>query len=105
VTDQFADLSIVLTTVPICILHGPPDAHGQNALGIRYQHHFVNKARLRFEGRKNLVVNRVADLPRFSGLCLYLDDHAGDSMDDLYDKVKHDETLRKKWAEQCGIGF
>jgi hypothetical protein len=26
-------------------------------------------------------------------------------MDDLYDKVKDDKTLRKMWAEQCGFGF
>ena len=26
-------------------------------------------------------------------------------MDDLYDKVKDNAPLRKKWAEQCGVGF
>jgi hypothetical protein len=31
--------------------------------------------------------------------------HAEESMDDLYDKVREDVVLRKKWAEQCGIGF
>jgi integrase len=39
------------------------------------------------------------------GLRSYWMGHAGDSMDDLYDKVKDDVALRKKWAEQCGIGF
>jgi hypothetical protein len=31
--------------------------------------------------------------------------HADESMGDLYDKVKEDIPLRKKWAEQCGFGF
>jgi hypothetical protein len=31
--------------------------------------------------------------------------HAGESMSDLYDKVKEDVAFRKKWAEQCGFGF
>lgn len=31
--------------------------------------------------------------------------HAGESMSDLYDKVKEDVSLRKKWAAQCGFGF
>ena len=31
--------------------------------------------------------------------------HAGTSMDDLYDMAKDDETLRKTWAEKCGVGF
>jgi hypothetical protein len=26
-------------------------------------------------------------------------------MDDMYDKVKDNAALRKKLAEQCGIGF
>ncbi len=39
------------------------------------------------------------------GLRDYWLGHAGNSMDDLYDKVKDDARLRKKWAEQCGVGF
>jgi hypothetical protein len=31
--------------------------------------------------------------------------HAGESMSDLYDKIKEDVAFRKKWAEQCGFGF
>ena len=31
--------------------------------------------------------------------------HKGDSMDDLYDKVKDNVALRKKWAGECGVGF
>jgi len=31
--------------------------------------------------------------------------HAGESMSDLYDKIKDDVSFRKKWAEQCGFGF
>jgi len=30
---------------------------------------------------------------------------AGESMSDLYDKIKEDVAFRKKWAEQCGFGF
>ena len=31
--------------------------------------------------------------------------HAGDTMTDLYDKVKEDQQFRLEWAEKCGIGF
>jgi hypothetical protein len=31
--------------------------------------------------------------------------HAGNSMDDLYDKIKEDVQFRKMWAEKCGFGF
>ena len=31
--------------------------------------------------------------------------HAGNSMDDLYDKLKEDVQFRKMWAEKCGFGF
>jgi hypothetical protein len=31
--------------------------------------------------------------------------HAGNSMSDLYDKVKENLPLRKEWAEKCGFGF
>lgn len=31
--------------------------------------------------------------------------HAGETMTDLYDKVKEDLRLRLEWAEKCGIGF
>ena len=30
---------------------------------------------------------------------------AGESMSDLYDKIKEDVAFRKKWAEKCGFGF
>jgi len=26
-------------------------------------------------------------------------------MDDLYDKVKHNVALRRRWAAECGVGF
>jgi hypothetical protein len=39
------------------------------------------------------------------GLRDYWLEHKGDSMDDLYDKVKHNVALRKKWAVECGVGF
>jgi hypothetical protein len=31
--------------------------------------------------------------------------HAGNSMSDLYDKIKEDVQFRKLWAEKCGFGF
>ncbi len=31
--------------------------------------------------------------------------HAGETMTDLYDKVKEDLQFRLDWAEKCGIGF
>ncbi len=31
--------------------------------------------------------------------------HAGETMSDLYDKVKEDVALRREWAEKCGYGF
>ena len=39
------------------------------------------------------------------GLRDYWLGHKGDSMDDLYDMVKHNVPLRKKWAQECGFGF
>jgi hypothetical protein len=30
--------------------------------------------------------------------------HAGETMTDLYDKVKEDKQFRLEWAEKCGIG-
>jgi hypothetical protein len=31
--------------------------------------------------------------------------HAGETMSELYDKVKENVAVRKEWAEKCGIGF
>ena len=31
--------------------------------------------------------------------------HAGETMTDLYDKVKEDKQFRLEWAEKCGVGF
>ncbi|HWR34938.1 MAG TPA: site-specific integrase [Clostridia bacterium] len=39
------------------------------------------------------------------GLCKYWLGHADQDMSDLYDKIKEDVEFRKKWAEQCGLGF
>jgi integrase len=39
------------------------------------------------------------------GLRDYWLGHARNSMDDLYDKVKENVLLRKKFAEECGVGF
>lgn len=39
------------------------------------------------------------------GLRNYWMGHAGNSMDDLYDKIREDVQCRKLWAEKCGFGF
>lgn len=39
------------------------------------------------------------------GLRNYWMGHAGNSMDDLYDKIKEDIQFRKTWARDCGFGF
>jgi len=31
--------------------------------------------------------------------------NAGEDMSDLYDKIKEDVAVRRKWAERCGFGF
>ncbi len=39
------------------------------------------------------------------GLRNYWMGHAGNSMDDLYDKIREDVPFRKTWAEKNGFGF
>jgi integrase len=39
------------------------------------------------------------------GLRNYWMGHAGNSMDDLYDKIKEDVEFRREWAEKSGFGF
>jgi integrase len=39
------------------------------------------------------------------GLQKYWLGHAGETMTDLYDKVKDDLPFRLEWAEKCGFGF
>jgi integrase len=39
------------------------------------------------------------------GLRNYWMGHAGNTMDDLYDKIKEDVEFRKEWAEKSGCGF
>jgi integrase len=56
-----------------------------------------------FRRFRNTYLRNETSCPK--GLRDYWMGHAGDSMDDLYDKVKYNTTLRKKWAEQCGFGF
>jgi hypothetical protein len=31
--------------------------------------------------------------------------HAGNSMDDLYDKIREDVQFRQQWAERAGLGY
>jgi integrase len=39
------------------------------------------------------------------GLRNYWMGHAGNSMDDLYDKIREDLPFRKMWAQEAGFGF
>jgi hypothetical protein len=52
---------------------------------------------------RNTYLKNETSCPK--GLRDYWLEHKGDSMDDLYDKVKHNVALRKKWAVECGVGF
>lgn len=39
------------------------------------------------------------------GLLKFWLGHAGETMSDLYDKVKDDRQFRLEWSERCGVGF
>jgi NADPH:quinone reductase-like Zn-dependent oxidoreductase len=56
-----------------------------------------------FRRFRNTYLRNRTECPE--GLYKYLMGHAGESMSDLYDKIKEDVPFRKKWAEQCGFGF
>ena len=55
-----------------------------------------------FRRFRNTYLRNQTECPK--GLRDYWMGHTGTSMDDLYDRAKDDETLRKTWAEKCGIG-
>jgi integrase len=56
-----------------------------------------------FRRFRNTYLRNHTECPE--GLYKYWMGHAGESMSDLYDKIKEDVAFRKKWAEQCGFGF
>jgi integrase len=56
-----------------------------------------------FRRFRNTFLKNETSCPK--GLRDYWLGHKGDSMDDLYDKVKDNAGLRKKWAAECGVGF
>ncbi len=56
-----------------------------------------------FRRFRNTYLRNQTECPK--GLRDYWMGHTGTSMDDLYDRAKDDETLRKTWAKKCGIGF
>jgi integrase len=56
-----------------------------------------------FRRFRNTYLRNRTECPE--GLYKYWMGHAGESMSDLYDKIKEDVAFRKKWAEQCGFGF
>lgn len=56
-----------------------------------------------FRRFRNTFLRNHTDCPE--GLQKYWMGHAGDSMTDLYDKIKEDVIFRRNWAERCGFGF
>ncbi|MDR3725961.1 MAG: tyrosine-type recombinase/integrase [Terracidiphilus sp.] len=56
-----------------------------------------------FRRFRNTYLRNYTDCPE--GLQKFWLGHAGESMTDLYDKVKEDVEFRRMWAEKCGIGF
>ena len=56
-----------------------------------------------FRRFRNTYLRNHTECPE--GLYKYWMGHAGESMSDLYDKIKEDVAFRKKWAEKCGFGF
>ena len=56
-----------------------------------------------FRRFRNTYLRNHTECPE--GLYKYWMGHAGEGMSDLYDKIKEDVAFRRKWAEQCGIGF
>ncbi len=56
-----------------------------------------------FRRFRNTYLRNYTQCPE--GLLKYWMGHAGDSMSDLYDKIKDDLAFRLTWAEQSGIGF
>jgi hypothetical protein len=56
-----------------------------------------------FRRFRNTFLRNEANCPE--GLRKFWMGHAGDSMSDLYDKVKENVPLRKEWAVKCGFGF
>ena len=63
-------------------------------------HNAGNHAFRRF---RNTYLRNKTECPE--GLRNYWMAHAGNSMSDLYDKIKEDVQFRKMWAERCGFGF
>jgi integrase len=56
-----------------------------------------------FRRFRNTYLRNHTECPQ--GLQQYWMGHAGESMTDLYDKIKEDVAFRRKWAEKCGFGF
>lgn len=56
-----------------------------------------------FRRFRNTYLRNKTECPE--GLRNYWMAHAGNSMTDLYDKIKEDVQFRKMWAERCGFGF
>ena len=90
---------LTLTNILRCHLHPP-----LKKLGYINSHTGDHKAGSHaFRRFRNTFLKNETSCPK--GLRDYWLGHKGDSMDDLYDKVKHNVALRKKWAAECGVGF
>ena len=56
-----------------------------------------------FRRFRNTYLRNYTECPE--GLQKFWMGHAGDSMTDLYDKIRHDLAFRRMWGERCGVGF
>jgi integrase len=56
-----------------------------------------------FRRFRNTFLRNYTECPE--GLQKFWMGHTGESMTDLYDKIKEDVVFRRMWAEKCGVGF
>jgi len=72
--NQFADLTIVLTAVPLGIVFGFPETERQDAFRFRHQDNLIHKTRLRLQGRQDFLMQGIANLAGLSRLGFDFDD-------------------------------
>lgn len=73
------------------------------ALGYVNPYTGTHKANHAFRRFSNTYLKNETSCPK--GLRDFWLGHTGDSLDDLYDRVKDDVEFRRKKAEEYGIGF
>jgi len=73
-----------------------PETFGRESRSYTGTHKAGNHAFRRF---RNTYLRNYTECPE--GLYKYWMGHAEKDMSDLYDKIKEDVALRRKWAERC----